>query len=75
MMQSVFDEVGISSIELPLINLKKGTNLTDGSPFDDIHLYIIDTISFPRKVFLRDIDLIQAYRSFHTDLDSFARRL
>jgi hypothetical protein len=33
-------------------------NLTDGLTFDDIHLCIIDTISFPRGVFLRDMDLI-----------------
>ncbi|KAK3904858.1 hypothetical protein C8A05DRAFT_13283 [Staphylotrichum tortipilum] len=43
----------------------------DGSVMDDISLCVIDTTKFPRGVFLRDMDLIFAYRSFDTGLKSF----
>ncbi|KAF5561566.1 hypothetical protein FNAPI_3590 [Fusarium napiforme] len=38
-------------------------NTRDGSNFDNIHLCVVDTSIFPEPVFLRDMDLIQAYRS------------
>jgi len=43
----------------------------DGSVMDDISLCVIDTTKFPRGVFLRDMDLIFAYRSFDKGLSSF----
>jgi hypothetical protein len=33
----------------------------DGSSLDDIKLYVVDTTSFPRGTFLRDLDLIEAF--------------
>jgi hypothetical protein len=39
-------------------------NIRDGTAFEDIQLYIIDTTRLPRGVFLRDLDLIRAYSSF-----------
>lgn len=46
-------------------------NLNDRSAFDDIYLCIIDTSKFPKGIFLRDMDLIQAYSSFDADLENF----
>lgn len=46
-------------------------NLRDGSSFSDIYLCIIDTTSFSKGVFLRDVDLIRAYGSFDADLRNF----
>jgi hypothetical protein len=46
-------------------------NSRDGSTFDNIFLCIVDTTSFPEGVFLRDMDLICAYRSFDADLEDF----
>jgi hypothetical protein len=43
----------------------------DGSSLDEIDLYIIDTATFPKGVFLRDMDLIHAYQSFEPDLQDF----
>jgi len=43
-------------------------NVRDGSTFDNIFLCIVDTACFPKRVFLRDMDLIHAYRSFDADL-------
>ena len=40
----------------------------DGSSLDRIYLCVVDTVSFPKGVFLRDMDLIDAYRSFDTNL-------
>lgn len=37
----------------------------------DIHICVIDTSDSPEEVFLRDLDLIRAYRSFSTQLYSF----
>lgn len=34
----------------------------------DIHVCVIDTSDFPKRVFLRDLDLILAYRLFNTQL-------
>jgi hypothetical protein len=48
-------------------------NLQNGSNFDEIHLCIIDTTSFPTGVFLRDMDLIRCYRSFDERLQSFEK--
>ena len=45
-------------------------NSRNGSAFDDIFLCIIDTTRFPKAVFLRDMDLIQAYSPFNTDLEN-----
>jgi len=45
-------------------------NSRDSSTFDNIFLCIVDTTGFPKGVFLRDIDLISAYRSFNTGLQS-----
>jgi len=42
------------------------THPKDGSGLDRIYLCVIDTNSFPEGVFLRDMDLIHAYRSFDT---------
>ncbi|KAL2843080.1 hypothetical protein BJX68DRAFT_270404 [Aspergillus pseudodeflectus] len=33
----------------------------DGSSLEDIKLYVVDTTSFPRGTFLRDLDLMQAF--------------
>uniref|UniRef100_A0A093USF3 DUF7587 domain-containing protein n=1 Tax=Talaromyces marneffei PM1 TaxID=1077442 RepID=A0A093USF3_TALMA len=46
-------------------------NSRDGSAFEDIYLCIIDTSNFPEHVFLRDMDLIRAYRSVNQDLRNF----
>ncbi|QGA15961.1 hypothetical protein EYB26_003628 [Talaromyces marneffei] len=46
-------------------------NSRDGSAFEDIYICIIDTSNFPEQVFLRDIDLIRAYRSVSQDLQEF----
>ncbi len=46
-------------------------NSRNGSAFDDIFLCIIDTTNFPKAVFLRDMDLIQVYSPFNTDLEDF----
>ncbi|AEO69544.1 uncharacterized protein THITE_2120098 [Thermothielavioides terrestris NRRL 8126] len=40
----------------------------DGSAFEDIFLCIVDTTLFPRGVFLRDLDLIDAFRRFDDQL-------
>lgn len=46
----------------------------DESSLDDIQLCIIDTLAYPQGVFLRDMDLIRAYRSFDHSFDrSFDR--
>lgn len=47
-------------------------NERDGSAFEDICLCIVDTSCFPKGVFLRDMDLIDAYRNFDQDLKDFA---
>lgn len=36
----------------------------DGSTFSKIQICIIDTTGFAKGIFIQDIDLIQAYRSF-----------
>jgi hypothetical protein len=46
-------------------------NKRDGSSYDNIQLCVIDTSSFPEAVFLRDMDLIRAYRSFDSRLRDF----
>ncbi|PCD21511.1 hypothetical protein AU210_016472 [Fusarium oxysporum f. sp. radicis-cucumerinum] len=46
-------------------------NTRDGSTFGNIHLCVVDTSSFPEAVFLRDVDLIRAYRSFDSRLWNF----
>ncbi|RAH64291.1 uncharacterized protein BO66DRAFT_475899 [Aspergillus aculeatinus CBS 121060] len=33
----------------------------DGSPLDEINLYVIDTTKFPRGTFIRDLDLLNAF--------------
>lgn len=43
----------------------------DIKTFDQIHVCVIDTSEFAKGVFLRDLDLIRAYRSFNTQLYSF----
>ena len=47
------------------------TNVRDQSSFNNIHLCIIDTSSFPNEVFLQDKDLIRAYRSASQGLQNF----
>jgi hypothetical protein len=47
-------------------------NSRDGSTFN-ISLCIVDTTGFPKRVFLRDMDLIRAYCSFDEDLQNFER--
>ena len=44
-------------------------NYEDRSIFDNISLCIIDTIQFPKEVFLRDIDLLKAYSPFCIGLE------
>lgn len=44
------------------------TDSRDGSSMDKIYLCIVDTVSFPKGVFLRDMDLINAYCLFDTSL-------
>lgn len=46
-------------------------NTTHGSDFDNINLCIIDTLRFPAAVFLRDMDLIRAFRLADNDLRNF----
>ncbi|KAL6695679.1 hypothetical protein J3F84DRAFT_341301 [Trichoderma pleuroticola] len=43
----------------------------DIQTFDQIHVCVIDTSEFPKGVFLRDLDLIRAYRSFNAQLYRF----
>ena len=47
------------------------TNARDGSSLESIDLCIVDTDSFPKGTFLRDMDLIRAYRLFDADLENF----
>lgn len=44
----------------------------DGSAFSDIKICIIDTTLFPDQVFIRDKDLIDAFRDYDRSLDGFA---
>lgn len=46
-------------------------NTSDRSTFGNIHLCIMDTTCFPKGVFLQDMDLIRAYRSFDSELENF----
>lgn len=46
-------------------------SMTDGSDFEDISLCVVDTTFFPPGVFLRDLDLIRAFRTFDEKLDDF----
>lgn len=39
-------------------------NSNDRSSLDDIHLLVIDTEKFPRRTFIRDSDLISAFKKF-----------
>ena len=48
-------------------------NSRDASQFDDISLCILDTTSLPKGVFLRDVDLIQAYSLFDEHLADLER--
>lgn len=43
----------------------------DGSPFDQVYLCIVKSTGFPRRTFIRDTDLIQAYSKFNTSLEDF----
>ncbi|KAJ5638693.1 hypothetical protein N7528_001083 [Penicillium herquei] len=43
----------------------------DGSSFEDIDLYVIDTSKFPRGTFMRDMDLIEAFCDYHDRLKKF----
>ena len=43
----------------------------DGSELDSICLCVIDTDSFPKGIFLRDMDLIRAYGLYDSDLKYF----
>ena len=43
----------------------------DQSPFEAIDLCIIDTTAFPKGVFLRDMDLMDAYSPSHPDVKHF----
>lgn len=47
-------------------------NMMDGSAFEDISLCVVDTALFPSGVFLQDLDLIRAFRTFDEQLDNFA---
>lgn len=47
-------------------------NTTNGSTFDDISLCVVDTTSFSKGVFLRDLDLISAFRIYNEGLQNFA---
>ncbi|KAI0006979.1 hypothetical protein F4779DRAFT_537533 [Xylariaceae sp. FL0662B] len=47
------------------------TESRDRPPLNAIFLCVIDTTNFPKGVFLRDIDLIDAYASFNEDLEDF----
>ncbi|KAL8719362.1 MAG: hypothetical protein Q9225_003619 [Loekoesia sp. 1 TL-2023] len=46
-------------------------HMKDGSDLAKIYLCIIDTLSFPKGIFLRDMDLIRAYSAYDEDLKSF----
>ena len=46
-------------------------NSRNGSAFDKIFLCIIDATKFPKEVFLRDMELIEAYSPFDADLENF----
>lgn len=49
-------------------------NERDGSAFEQIHMCIIDTSTFPEGVFLRDLDLVRCYRAYdqgHKSLSDF----
>ncbi|KAJ5718557.1 hypothetical protein N7488_004203 [Penicillium malachiteum] len=46
----------------------------DGSSFEDIDLYVIDTSKFPRGTFMRDMDLIEAFCDYHDREDSSSLR-
>ena len=41
---------------------------SDSSRLDTIYLCVIDTLGFPKGVFLRDMDIISAYGKFDTEL-------
>ncbi|KAH0420028.1 hypothetical protein CcaCcLH18_14206 [Colletotrichum camelliae] len=43
-------------------------NIRDSSIFADIQLCVLDTSSFPQGVFLRDMDLIGAYKRYNSQL-------
>ncbi|KKP03459.1 hypothetical protein THAR02_04438 [Trichoderma harzianum] len=43
----------------------------DIQTFDQIRVCVIDTSELPKEVFLRDLDLIRAYRAFNTRLYRF----
>ncbi len=47
------------------------TSSRDGSSLDSIYLCIVDTNSFPKGTFIRDIDLIRAYSLFDSGLKDF----
>lgn len=49
------------------------TDSRDRSRLDEIYLYVVDTAAFAKGVFLRDIDLIHAYRSFDSQLRDLDR--
>ena len=66
----------ISSLLFALIYIfHLHANDRDGSAFDNIFLCIIDTTKFPKEVFLRDMDLIEAYSPFDADLKNFKDRV
>jgi hypothetical protein len=46
-------------------------NERDGSAFEDIFLCVVDTTLFPPGVFLQDLDLIRAFRTFDWQLADF----
>ncbi|KAK1460475.1 hypothetical protein CTAM01_17139 [Colletotrichum tamarilloi] len=46
-------------------------NTRNRSTFSDIQLCILDTTCFPKRVFLRDMALVRAYKPFHSKLEDF----
>jgi hypothetical protein len=48
-------------------------NKLDSSRLVDVRLYVIDTTKFASGTFLRDIDLIEAYKSFDNRLKSLGQ--
>ena len=58
------------SFALPYI-IYRHIESRDGSSLDSIYLCIIDTDSFPKGTFIRDIDLISAYSLFDSKLEDF----
>jgi hypothetical protein len=46
-------------------------NVLDRSSFEAIFLCVVDTTLFPPGVFLRDLDLIRAFRAFDPKLNAF----